>query len=90
VRGGERVQKEGEVWKEGRGCGRREEDVRGEIRMWEGRGEVRGGESVGRVWNKGGGCDRGRKGKSEKEGESVEGGGEYGMRAEDGRGGMGK
>ena len=42
-----------------------------------------------RVWNKGGGCERGRKGKSEKEGESVERGGKCGMREEDGRGGRG-
>ena len=80
----------GRVRKEERGCGRREED---EMGMWEVEGRSERRERVqkeGRARNKGGGCERGRKGKSEKEGESVEGGGECGMREEDGRGGRGK
>jgi len=68
----------GRVRKEGGGCGRREEDLRGEMRMWEGEGRS---ERRGKSAKEGGGYGTkeedvrgGRKGKSEKEGESVEGG----------------
>ena len=61
-RGGRRVRKEG------RGCGRRkDEDVRGGMRMWEGEGRNERGKEFGRrgrVVNKGG-CER----REEEEGE---------------------
>jgi len=81
VRGGE-VQEEGRVWKEGRGCGRWEEDVRGEIRVWEGEGrsERRGKSAKGgggyetKEENvRGGGRGRvKRRGRVWKEGENME------------------
>jgi len=76
VGGGRRVRKEG------RGCGRREEDVRGEMRMWEGEGRserreksAKGGEGYGTKEEdvRGGGRGRlKRRGRVWNEGENVE------------------